>query len=232
MCCPLPPQHYKVDAPPPAPPTDAPANADRGPTPAEAAAEADAGPYNWYGQWYPAAAVGYLRPGRPEPLQLLNMRLVAFQGADGEWAVLEDACPHRLAPLSDGRLTAKGEVMCSYHGWTFDSKGACTSIPQLGDEKAHATACSSARSCVKRFPCQVRHGLLWVYADSSPEAWATAFAAPPAAGLDGCGIGEGPEFQREIKQYWFVRDTPVGLDFVGENLLDPVRRKGALVVVL
>ncbi len=64
--------------------------------------------------------------------------------------------PPRLAPLSDGRLTADGSLMCSYHGWTFDSKGSCTSVPQIADEKAQATACGSSRSCVKRYPSQVR----------------------------------------------------------------------------
>jgi len=44
------------------------------------------------------------------------MRLVAFKDKAGDWVVLEDVCPHRLAPLSDGRLTEERELMCSYHG--------------------------------------------------------------------------------------------------------------------
>eukprot|EP00882_Tetradesmus_deserticola_P025386 GHRQ01027880.1.p1 GENE.GHRQ01027880.1~~GHRQ01027880.1.p1 ORF type:complete len:320 (+),score=26.48 GHRQ01027880.1:99-1058(+) len=33
------------------------------------------------------------------------------------WVVFEDRCPHRLAPLSEGRLEpATGHLMCSYHG--------------------------------------------------------------------------------------------------------------------
>lgn len=33
------------------------------------------------------------------------------------WVVFEDRCPHRLAPLSEGRLEpSTGQLMCSYHG--------------------------------------------------------------------------------------------------------------------
>jgi phenylpropionate dioxygenase-like ring-hydroxylating dioxygenase large terminal subunit len=39
------------------------------------------------------------------------------KGAEG-WSCLEDRCPHRLAPLSEGRVEPKtGNLMCSYHGY-------------------------------------------------------------------------------------------------------------------
>ena len=44
---------------------------------------------------------------------------------------MKDQCPHRLAALSEGRLTASGDLQCAYHGWAFDgATGECTSIPQ------------------------------------------------------------------------------------------------------
>ncbi len=36
----------------------------------------------------------------------------------------EDICPHRGAPLSDGRVI-KGDLSCPYHGWRFGGDGAC-----------------------------------------------------------------------------------------------------------
>jgi phenylpropionate dioxygenase-like ring-hydroxylating dioxygenase large terminal subunit len=71
----------------------------------------------------------------------------------------------RLAPLSEGRIHPELGLQCTYHGWTFGSDGACTSIPQMGDAKAHATACSSQRSAVKRYPVKV---CSWV---GSPGPW-------------------------------------------------------------
>eukprot|EP00966_Prymnesium_polylepis_P267498 6179543-Prymnesium_polylepis.1 len=44
---------------------------------------------------------------------------------------MSDACPHRLAPLSEGRVDAEGRIECPYHGWTFSESGECTKIPQL-----------------------------------------------------------------------------------------------------
>jgi len=75
----------------------------------------------------------------------------------------------------------------------------------------------------------VAHDLLWVYADPSVEAWLTAFSSPPAAGLAAMGVGEGPQHPKELKQPWFQRDTPVGLDLLLENFLDPVSARGDAV---
>lgn len=46
-------------------------------------------------------------------------------------AISQDFCPHRLAPLSEGRVEADGQLLCAYHGWRFDSTGKCTDLPQV-----------------------------------------------------------------------------------------------------
>lgn len=49
----------------------------------------------------------------------------------GRLAAFPDRCPHRLAPLSAGRID--GDVLrCGYHGWCFDSSGNCVEIPAIG----------------------------------------------------------------------------------------------------
>lgn len=70
---------------------------------------------------------------------------------------------HRLAPLSEGRIHESGQLQCTYHGWLFDGSGSCTSIPQIPDPKAHATACSSNRACVSAYPTQVGWVELRIY---------------------------------------------------------------------
>ncbi|CAJ1330779.1 unnamed protein product, partial [Effrenium voratum] len=46
--------------------------------------------------------------------------------------VMADACAHRLAPLSEGRIEPKtGCLQCAYHGWEFNSQGNCQRIPQV-----------------------------------------------------------------------------------------------------
>lgn len=50
---------------------------------------------------------------------------------------MDDTCPHRAAPLSEGRLfvresentPAQTILECGYHGWRFDCTGRCVDIP-------------------------------------------------------------------------------------------------------
>eukprot|EP00877_Chromochloris_zofingiensis_P009253 jgi/Chrzof1/4581/Cz14g19030.t1_PAO3[v5.2] len=172
--------------------------------------------YNWYTQWYPVAAVECLQPDRPNGIQLLGMKLVLWQDQTGTWRCFEDACPHRLAPLSEGRIHSDGTLMCSYHGWTFNADGNCTNIPQISDPKALATACSSSRACVKKYPTQVSQGLIWVWADASAESWLTAPGSTPSVLPAELASGE-----YDVKGPWFQRDAPLSLDTLVENFIDP-----------
>jgi len=79
---------------------------------------------------------------------------VLYRRADGEVAALEDACWHRLLPLSLGRLIGD-QVMCGYHGLVFNSAGRCTFMP------AQKTINPSA--CVRAYPVVERHRLVWVW---------------------------------------------------------------------
>src|SRR6476646_5659601 len=57
-----------------------------------------------------------------------NKDIVLYRRTDGHVAALEDACWHRLVPLSLGNL--KGDdVQCGYHGIEFNSDGRCTFMP-------------------------------------------------------------------------------------------------------
>lgn len=51
---------------------------------------------------------------------------------DGELAALDNVCPHRGAPLSEGGIE-DGRVVCPWHGWSFDPKtGAELTNPRGG----------------------------------------------------------------------------------------------------
>jgi phenylpropionate dioxygenase-like ring-hydroxylating dioxygenase large terminal subunit len=84
-------------------------------------------------------------------------------------------CPHRLAPLSEGRIEpSTGHLFCNYHGWQFNGAGQCTSIPQL----APGATINQKASCVASFPTKAAEGLLWVWADAGPGSEQEAAAAP------------------------------------------------------
>ena len=78
--------------------------------------------------WY--AAAWSHEVGRRELLArtICNKRMIFWRKSDGSVVALEDACWHRLLPLSMDRLEGE-EVVCRYHGLAFDSKGQCTRMP-------------------------------------------------------------------------------------------------------
>jgi len=83
-----------------------------------------------------------------------NQKLVMFRKVDGSVAILEDACWHRLLPLSKGKLHGD-EVTCGYHGLVYNADGRCTRMPS--QETINPSA------CVRSFPVIERHRFVWVW---------------------------------------------------------------------
>src|SRR5918992_3273122 len=55
-------------------------------------------------------------------------KVVLFRTQSGEAVALLDRCPHRLAPLSFGRVVGE-TIQCGYHGMCFDAQGTCVRVP-------------------------------------------------------------------------------------------------------
>lgn len=121
----------------------------------------DPGRFDWLEAWHPVAYVEDLNQNQPTPFTLLNINVVIWWDRQTQsWRVLEDKCPHRLAPLSEGRIAEDGLLECPYHGWAFTGEGTCDRIPQ---QPANGSAETSRRACVRSFPTSVQQGLLFVY---------------------------------------------------------------------
>ena len=103
--------------------------------------------------WYPAAwshEIGRALFAR----KICDQNVVLYRRQDGAAVALEDACWHRLLPLSLGRLRGD-ELVCGYHGLVFNSDGRCSFMP------AQKTINPSA--CVRAFPVVERHRLVWIW---------------------------------------------------------------------
>lgn len=85
---------------------------------------------------------------------ICDQKIVMFRRRDGSVAALEDACWHRLLPLSMGRLEGD-EVVCGYHGLVFNGDGRCTHMPS--QETINPSA------CVRSFPVVQKHRFVWVW---------------------------------------------------------------------
>lgn len=93
---------------------------------------------------------------------ILNQPVVLFRTSDGIAHALRDACPHRFAPLSLGKL--KGDrLACPYHGLEFDGSGTCIHNP-------HGKGNMPSSLTVRTFPVVERYGMLWVWPGDPGEA--------------------------------------------------------------
>ncbi|XP_060169671.1 pheophorbide a oxygenase, chloroplastic [Lycium barbarum] len=169
--------------------------------------------FSWRDNWYPVSLIEDLDPSLPTPFQLLNRDLVLwFDKSNSQWVAFDDKCPHRLAPLSEGRIDENGDLQCSYHGWSFDGCGSCTRIPQAASEGPEAKAFQSPRACATRFPTMVSQGLLFIWPDEN--GWERAQATKPPM------LPE--EFDKpEFATVTIQRDLFYGYDTLMENVSDP-----------
>jgi phenylpropionate dioxygenase-like ring-hydroxylating dioxygenase large terminal subunit len=88
------------------------------------------------------------------PRTICGQELVLYRTEAGRVVALQDACWHRLYPLSRGRL-ASDRVVCGYHGLQFDTEGRCVFMP------AQDTINPSA--AVRGYPVAERHRLIWIW---------------------------------------------------------------------
>jgi phenylpropionate dioxygenase-like ring-hydroxylating dioxygenase large terminal subunit len=104
--------------------------------------------------WHAVMPLDDLRDG-PQPFRLMGEDIVLFLDGEGRPAALKDRCCHRTARLSKGWCEG-GELVCGYHGWTYDRDGRVTRIPQLDP---NATV---ARHATPAYRAVARYGYVWV----------------------------------------------------------------------
>ncbi|TXG65824.1 hypothetical protein EZV62_007099 [Acer yangbiense] len=148
----------------------------------------------------------------PHGKKVLGLDIVVWWDKDeSAWKVFDDACPHRLAPLSDGRIDKSGRLQCAYHGWCFNGSGDCKLIPQAapGGSQVH----TSKKACARVYPSIVQHDMVWFWPNSDPEYKdiITKKKPPFIPQMDD------PSFSK----VWINRDIPYGYEVLVENLLDP-----------
>lgn len=115
--------------------------------------------------WVPMASSFELDPNRPNALQFQGRNFVAYEGTNSNWVVCDSVCPHRLAPLEEGRIV-NHTLECAYHGWTFNEHGECIRIPQVAKPEKAQQACS-----IMTYPTIVEKNIIWCWpwTDTSPD---------------------------------------------------------------
>ena len=150
--------------------------------------------------WY-AAAWDYEIKRELTARTVCDKDIVLYRRTDGQVAALEDACWHRLLPLSLGHLK-DDEVVCGYHGLIFNPAGRCTYMP------AQETINPSA--CVRAYPAVEKYRLVWVW--MGDPALADPDQVPDFHwNSDAPWVGEGGTFYKLQCNYRLVIDNLMDL---------------------
>mmetsp|Transcript_1938 Transcript_1938/g.5759 ORF Transcript_1938/g.5759 Transcript_1938/m.5759 type:complete len:822 (-) Transcript_1938:78-2543(-) len=141
----------------------------------------------------------------PYATRLFGEPMVIYRDAAGEVNAVADACPHRSAPLSMGRVGDDGSLRCFYHGWAFGKDGVRTDVESYrADGSLKPSACT-----LKSFAAAEVDGLVYVWRGNLLEADATKLprGVPDAT----------PTYPVDT-----VLDYKVGFEYIVENNLDSV----------
>ncbi|KAJ7980576.1 protochlorophyllide-dependent translocon component 52, chloroplastic [Quillaja saponaria] len=168
--------------------------------------------FDWYSQWYPVMPVCDLDKRRPHAKKVIGIDVVVWWDRnESAWKVFDDACPHRLAPLSEGRIDQWGRLQCVYHGWCFNGSGECKFIPQAPPDGPPINTFKKA--CVAAYPSVVQNDIVWFWPNTDPQYKdiLTEKKPPYIEQLDD------PSFTKLMGN----RDISYGYEVLIENLMDP-----------
>jgi len=109
--------------------------------------------------WWVAATVDEVT-ATPMARWILEMPVVLYRTEDGTPVALDDRCPHRWAPLSEGRVEGD-QIVCPYHGLRFRPDGVCVHVPT--QTKVPPTA------DIAHYPLRESGAFVWIWM-GDPEA--------------------------------------------------------------
>ncbi len=108
--------------------------------------------------------------GHIDDIPMLGARVVrtprgdiaVFRNADNKIFAIDDRCPHRGGPLSQG-IVHGSRVTCPLHNWVIE----------LADGKAVAPD----QGCAPRHPVEIKDGVISLYLEAGAEARLEAVSA-------------------------------------------------------
>ena len=162
--------------------------------------------FNWHNQWYPIAIQKFTDRTKHFKTTVLDTPIVTWYDRNTEyWNTVIDRCPHRGAPLSEGRLQ-NGNIQCPYHGYQFNGCGDCVYIPQSN--------CNNDSKILSKMNTKykittVSEDIIWVWMNSSSFP-----THDPPRYL---------ESEEEASSYFiedYMTSVPFDFRFLQENIMD------------
>ena len=112
--------------------------------------------------WYPVAFTRELAEFPVKRVELLGEFFALWRQPSGRYGIVPEPCPHRKASMAYGVVEVDG-LRCPYHGWKFDTEGACIDQPAERETPTSTTGCAPPPGKVEEMG-----GLIWAYVGPDP----------------------------------------------------------------
>ena len=123
--------------------------------------------------WYPLARSRDVKAGKAHPVTFAGEPILLVRSRESGLFAVENRCAHRQVPLDLG-VVEDGGIRCGYHGWKFDQRGSCTSVPYLDK-------CTLHPNSIRSYPCRERYGLIFVFTGDASLSDSKPFPEIPSA---------------------------------------------------
>ncbi len=154
-------------------------------------------------RWHAVCPSNHVEPGAIHRVRRLGQDWVLFRKADGSVGMLEDRCPHRGAPLSQGKNLGD-RIQCSYHGVQVDSSGTVVAVPGM-------PGCAIEGETLVSAPETIEHsGVVMAWFGLTPAEEPAELTMPD------------PLTDSEVSQFLCFVEWDCNWRFGMENLLDPM----------
>lgn len=120
--------------------------------------------------WYPVVPSRFVT-SKPISIWRCGFRIVLWRDEQGQAYALEDRCPHRAAPLSQGEVM--GDILaCPYHGVQVNAHGKVVSVP--GSPGCRLEGMNATRA----FPLEDKAGAIFLFIGETKETAPTPLRLP------------------------------------------------------
>ena len=116
-------------------------------------------------QWYAILESNEVRKGKPIGVTRMGEKMVVWRDTRGTVTIMSDKCPHRGVQLSVGVLNGDC-IQCPFHGFEFDTSGACTLVPANGRNAEPPKAMK-----VHTYPTREAHGFIYLWWGEPRESY-------------------------------------------------------------
>ena len=153
--------------------------------------------------WYAACPSSFVKE-KPIALDRLGVRMVLWRDHEGHVCALEDRCPHRGAPLSQGAILGD-RLSCPYHGVEVRCDGMVVRVPGSPGCKLEG------QKATRSFHVREQAGIVFIYNAANPVDTPPEFTLPPELTDD-----------EEYSRFLCYTEWKSDYRYVLDNVMDPM----------